>query len=199
MSNDSSTGGYIVPEASPPYDDSLEDIFQGALVGITGLANTSVRPRWQPEPPNQPDFNSSWLAFAVTVTDQDVHAYQNHDPNAPAPPGSPGADVVERDERLEVFCSFYGPQGHSIMAQLREGLQIEQNRWALNQYGIQFTEFGSPVYLPALLKERNVKRVDVKMRFVRRVHRVYPVRTVSSAEVILNNENYLTDINITNL
>jgi len=196
MSNDSSTGGYIVPAASPPYDASLEDIFQGALSGITGVDGKLVRPRWQAEPPNQPDFDTTWIAFAVSVTDQDVFAYQNHAVTLDDPLGS---DKVERDEMLEVFCSFYGPDGHKVMAQLREGLQIEQNRYVLAQSYVQFREFGQPVYLPALLKERNVKRVDVKMKFVRRVHRVYPIRTVTSAELIVDNDQYLTDINITNL
>lgn len=196
MSNDSSTGGYVVPAASPPYDESLEDIFQGALAGITGVGGTLVRPRWQAEPPNQPDFDTSWISFSVTVIDQDTFAYQSHEDTVSDPPGS---DKVERDEILEVFCSFYGPNGHSLLAQLRDGLQIEQNRWVLAQSYIQFREFGQPVYLPALLKERNVKRVDMKMKFVRRVHRVYPIRTVTSVAATIDNDKYITDINITNL
>lgn len=192
MSNDSSTGGYITPEVVPvvSYDNSLEDIFQGAFSGITGVAGNLVRPRWQPEPPNQPDFTTDWIALAVSTTGQDVNAYQAHDPEGD------GTNQVQRDEYLDVFISFYGPNCHQVMSRLREGLQIEQNRWVLLQNGIHFTEFGDPIFLPALLKEKNVKRVDAHLSFTRRVALNYAIRNVVDASGTIDAEIYSTTINV---
>jgi len=97
MPNDSTTGGYIVPGTPEldAYDATLEDIIQGALAGITGLAGNLVRPKWQPEPANQPDKSVDWCAFGLSLTDQDITHYEVHDPTA----GTNGADRQERDEQ----------------------------------------------------------------------------------------------------
>lgn len=183
---------YLVPDISliPAYDQALEDIFQANVAGITALDPTLVRPRWQPEPPNQPDFATDWAAVGVSLTTQDWSHYQVHDPTASTTPPGYGADRVERDEQLELFLSFYGPNCHARMSQWRDGIMLEPNRWVLYQYGIKLVEIGQPVFLPALLKETNVKRVDLKATFARRVARIYAIQTVADATVVLNTEKF---------
>lgn len=193
MPNDSSTGGYLVPETpEPSYDRPLEDIIQGALVGITGVPGQLVRPRFQFPIPNQPDFDIDWIAFGVSVIKRDWDAHQIHDADHP----DGGANEVRRDEELEVFLSFYGPNGSQIMARWIDGLALDQNRWALGEHGIKIVGSQDPVMLPALLKDRWVRRVDLKTNMIRRVLRVYPVRTVTGVDVALDNERYITNITV---
>lgn len=183
MPNDSSTGGFLSPSNSITYDSDLEDIVQAVVVGITGIAANLVRPRFQPEPGNLPDFGTNWIALGISVTDQDTFAYQVHDPNA----ATYGANWVERDEQLELFFSFYGPNCSDVMSRWREGISIEQNRWALYDSGIKLVEPGKAIYLPALLKERWTKRVDLKTIMNRRIHRLYPIREVAQVTLTISN------------
>lgn len=198
MPNDSSTGGYLLPDGTQPlYDLDLEKVFQTAVSQITGIPPALCRPRWQPEAPAQPSFSTSWAAVGVSVVDQDQFAYEVHDPaQATEDPVGVGADRVERDERLELFLSVYGPASGALVAKLRDGLQVPQNRWPLQVYGIKLREIGKPVYLPALLKEANVKRTDVKVYFSRRVIRVYPIRHLADATASIVTDRPVTTTTI---
>ncbi len=204
MANDSTTGGYILPDGTIPlYDLELEKVFQAAVSAITNLPGALVRPRWQPEAPAQPPFGQDWVALGVSVTERDQFAYEVHDPNAETTsPEGVGADRVEYDERLELFLSFYGPNSQSLASALLAGLQVPQNRWPLQTYGIKLRDVGKLTYVPALFKEVNVKRTDLRMFWVRRVIRVYPVRHLADASVTIhaNDSGVLslsTTINIT--
>jgi hypothetical protein len=190
MPNSSSTGGYLVPMTgtTPPYDATLEDIFQGAIVGITGLAGNMVRPRFQPEPPNQPDFNTTWISFSVAPVAQDTFTYEPHKPLV----DTDGSDEVQRDEFLELYLSAYGSNCAAIMGQFSAGISLQQNRLVLQSYGIKLIDPGKFVYLPALLKEKYVKRIDLKSRWARRNTIVYPIRTVADATVIVKTDDPFT-------
>jgi len=204
MANDSTTGGYLLPDgAQPLYDLELEKLFQAAVAAITNLPGAMVRPRWQPEAPAQPAFATSWAAVGVSVVERDQNPYQVHDPNAvtTSPPGT-GADRVEYDEKLELFLSFYGPNSQALVNQFTAGLQVPQNRWPLQSYGIKLRDVGKPVYLPALLKEVNVKRTDLKVLWTRRVVRVYPIRHLADATATVSTNGggatpFSTTVNVT--
>lgn len=191
--NDSTTGGYIRPSNAPPdYDDPLEDLFQGVVVGITGIPGNLVRPRWQPDPPNIPASDTNWVALGVAVTGRQWNSYQAFHPEI-APNG---AYIQEGQEILEVSLSFYGP-GHSrVRRELEDGLLIEQNRDALEAKGIKFVECRLPVQVPALLKQQWHMRSDVKVVFRRTVHRTLPIATIDSATGSLDNERYVTPISV---
>jgi hypothetical protein len=193
MATNSSTAGYLAPLApAPAYDDQLADLLHDAIQGITGIADGSlIRPRWQPEPPNQPDFSTDWVAFGVTAVDADRFAYQGHDPTGD------GANELERDEVVRVLTSFYGPNAMAVLQRYRDGLQVAQNRDALASAGIKLLEVQEATVLPALLKEKWVNRVDCAVVFRRRVKRVYPVFNLQSAGVDLDNEQYTTPITTT--
>lgn len=178
MSNDSTTAGYLTPiEALPPDDRELEDIFGSAIAGITGLDRNDVRPRVQPSPPNLPDQEHNWCAFAVNLTDQDTFAYQRHLPMLV----TNGASQVERDVFMDVLCSFYGANSNQYLARWREGLTLQQNRAVLGTYKIKLLGLGKPVNVPSLIKDRYSRRVDFTAQFVRRVTVTYGIRHINSA------------------
>lgn len=189
---------YRQPTPPPPlYDVPLEDVFQAAVAGITGLAPELVRPRFQDTIPNYPDFNQNWVAVGVQVSSQDTNAHKRHRGSLEHPDTS--VTKVSRDELIEVFMSFYGPNCHDTMSRFREGLALDENRAELGRAGIKVYRVGEPIMLPALLKERWVKRVDFKVHFSRRVERTYAENTIATANVTIDTEDgRITHINVTN-
>ena len=193
MPNDSTTAGFLVPVgAVPTHDRALEDLIQVAIAGITGLPTALVRPRYQQVVPNQPDFETNWCAFGVSVSGQDTFAYQRHVPSLV----SGGDSVVERDEFLDILTSFYGANNNQFMARWRDGLSIDQNRAQLASYGIKLIGLGTPVPVPALLKNQWTRRVDLTCQFARRVSTTFGIRSIQSAEVILDTEDQSTVITV---
>lgn len=196
MANDSSTAGYLAPTGpTDAYDASLDASLQRMVVGITGIAGALVRPRWQPEPPKVPEYTVDWCALGVASTSADTFAYEEH---VPDDNGGAGADAVERDEELEVLCSFYGPACASNAARLRDGLAVEQNRAQLRADGIVVTEVGRATQVPVLVTERWLRRVDVTITLRRRTRRLYKVLTVTSGQLGIDNEIYVTPIQVNN-
>lgn len=191
MATDSSVAGYLAPTASPDYDALLNLSFHDLLVGVTGINGKLVRPRWTSEPINQPAFDVDWVAFGVTGGKVDTFAKVEHDPTGD------GSSSVKRDETLELLFSFYGPNASSLCARLKDGLELDQNRATLAAEGIAVIEMQEPLNVPALMQQKWVKRVDVRGRFRRRTERVYAILSVESAEIELNNDLYVTPINIT--
>lgn len=195
MANDSSSAGYLAPGSEPDYDDDLDDVLQAAVVGITGLPGNLVRPRWQPNPPQQPEFDVNWCAFGVTRVSGDTFSYQGFDPTAN---DANGAVSLEEDELLYCLASFYGPNAMRNCKRLRAGLAIGQNRAMLASNNVALVEVGESVNLPALLQEKWVKRVDVTVTFRRRTHRSFSILSIESGDVGLDNEHYVTPLTISN-
>ncbi len=189
MATNSGTAGYLAPSSAQPLNgDALDDLFQGVLAGITGIDGNYIRPRWQPEPPIQPDFNVDWIAFGVAITKDDTFPYIGHD-------GVNDVDIVERDQTLTILHSFYGPNGMNFAGMYNTGIQVEQNRDALTAVGIKLVECQEVTTLPALLKEKWVKRYDCRTVFRRRIKWIYPILTVVAGNIGLDNEHYITNIN----
>lgn len=197
MATDSSQAGYLAPSgASPPYDVLLENILQQHCSGLTGLDGQWVRPRWQPVPPNQPPFAQDWIALGVTLMSADWDAYQAHDPSGN---GGAGENVVSRIEMIQTNYSFYGPNGQGLLARLRDGMSVTQNRDALDAVGIKFIEWQEPVTLPVLLKDMWNRRVDIKAVYRRVVTRRYPILNLLSATgALLDDEGLSTPLSVTN-
>lgn len=193
MATDSTAAGFIAPGAPLPDEDQpLLDLMQAAIVGITGLPGSLVRPRWQPRPPVQPDFDVNWCAFGINRRVEDVHAAQSFDP------AGTGSMVVERDETLYVLHSFYGPEANRFCKLYRTGLDLEQNRAQLKAGGLVLQEVTDTTNLPALLKEQWVPRIDTTVIYRRRASYRYPVRSILSGQLGLDNEYWVTPIFITN-
>jgi hypothetical protein len=188
MATDSTAAGYLSPSSLPAEDDTLDDVVHDAIVGITGITGDLVRPRWQPEPPTQPDFSVDWIAFGLTRSEEDVFTYDSTDGTT---------YTVQRDEMLYFLVSAYGPNAGRTRKVLSDGLAVNQNRDALYSNGLALVEVQEMTKVPALFKEKWVYRVDSVVVFRRRTRTVYPVVTITSGQMGLNNELYVTPINVT--
>lgn len=180
---------YVLPDSltTPVYGEPLEDVFQGVLAGITGLPPALCRPRWQPEPPNLPAFHLDWAAFGITGEEKDTFTHQVQ------------LDALRtqlsRDELLTVLFSFYGPKCQQLCAIFTDGITIAANREALVAVDINLVAMKDSRQLPALMKEKWMKRYDVAGVFRRRVKRIYSGNAIELfAAVDLHNEHYITPI-----
>lgn len=183
---------YVAPITPPdPLEgNALENAFQALVAGITGLDPTLVRPRWQPEPVNMPDFSQTWAAVGITETSSDRFVYTKQIDR--------DTEQLERDQVLTVMFSFYGPDAQYMLERFQDGIAIERNRADLRTVGIKLTEIKDPRQLPALLKEKWQKRLDVEGIFRRRIIRLYAQQAVDGAGLGLDNEFYVTPIIVSN-
>jgi hypothetical protein len=171
---DSSQRGYLIPTATPLYGTVLEDLFQKVIVGITNLPGNLVRPRYQVNPPTLPDGDVTWASFSVYVEPVQWNPYKTMENDL--------TYTVEGEETLTVLVSFIGPQGQEYERRWRDGMQLAQNRDELIEASIGFIEFADAVNVPSLVKERWVKRVDIRGTFKRWTVREYAVRQLVSAD-----------------
>lgn len=187
MANDSSTGGYLAPASSPAPAEgqALEDFLQQVIVGITGLAGDLVRPRWQPTPPDMPKSGTDWCAYGITGFDADTYQVDVQ--------GS-SSDDTQRHEVIELLTSFYGTDAQMYAALLRDGLQVAQNREAMQLVGMGLVDTGPITPAPSLVKERWLYRVDMTLRIKRMIQRSYPVLTLLDGVISLDYETGSTTI-----
>lgn len=170
-----------------PGSLTLTQFIQTVLVGLSGLNGTLVRPKWQAQPPKQPDLSVNWLAYAVTFIRPDANAFVWSN-----------ADELmqnQRQEEIEVQCSFYGPDAFDYAGIVRDGFQIQQNLEGLRAANMGFASTGIASRIPDLVNERWINRVEMSIVLRRQVQRVYPITTLVSANgtihTVLGNEEYL--------
>lgn len=182
---DSSTGGYLQPAPSPAplQDQQLYEALQAAVVGITGLDGTLVRPRWQAEPSLIPTAGTCWIAIGVTDREADVFPFLGFYP----------ADTenyqMQRHEEFTMLASVYdlgySGEADAVAAVLRDGIMIPQNGEALAAAGIYVVGDTDLTVAPSLFKVRWQYRVDLKIRFRRQITRQYNVDPIASVGVDL--------------
>lgn len=183
--NTSRTDGYLRPTAgrpAPAYDDALDDIFQGHVIGITGLPGPLVRPRWQPRPPKQPEPDVDWCSVGVKLIEPTAGPFIEHEGTSITDPDD-GVDVRSWHEEIELLASFYGPHASGYASMFLDGCGIPQNAAQLRKHGISFVSSGPPTPAPDFINQRWVRRVDVSMTFRRKTTRTYNVRNLSSVGV----------------
>lgn len=178
MANDSSTGGYLSPAvATPPLeDDALTAIFQQMIVGITALPGNMVRPRWQPNPPKQPEPAINWCALGVAVQTPDDGPAIVHNGTGN------GSDTYIRHQEIAVLASFYGPNGKQNAQLLVDGLGIPQNLEQLKAQDMSSVDEGEIRTAPDLVNEQWVRRYDVNLTFRRKITRSYSVLNILTAQ-----------------
>lgn len=192
--NNSSTGGPLVPGSSSPtllQDNALLDFFTGWIVGMTELDPALVRPRWQENPPNQPTIDQSWAAVGVENAPADWDAWVRHVPDHP---DGDGSDVLQRAQEIELLCSFYGPLAQTNAELLRDGCSIAQNRELLRTQGMSFVGVGTIRPVPALINNQWYFRLDMSVTVRRYVVRVYPVLNLESVNGTVVNEVKYDDV-----
>lgn len=187
--NNSSTGGYLTPTSTQglPGGLTLNQFIQTVLVGISAIPGDLVRPRWQIQPPKQPDLSVDWMAFGIVRHKRDTYAYSDLDAD--------DNNNLIRQELLEVQCSFYGPNSLDVGSQVLDGFQIQQNLEALRSANMGFKEMSEMVHLPELVNERYIDRYEATLFLVRQIQRVYAILPIVAANgtihTVLGNEEYL--------
>ena len=200
MSNTSASGGFLTPSSAlPPEDDAFDAIIQALVVGITAIPGNLVRPRWQPVALPQPEAAVNWCAIGVIEEDpQQGRPAITHDGAAS---GGLGADTLQVNDEAEILASFYGPNARSFANLFRDGLMLPQNREALefptpgsnSQQIYRIIQMPSPArFVPELVNQTTVRRVDVSFRIKRANITVWPVENLLSVQVELITER-LTD------
>jgi len=181
---DSTSLGFLVPTDEGLSDDALHDVLQATIVGITALPGSMVRPRWQPNPPNQPEATESWVAFGIVSgeSDWDAAFVQVDDADGGHVDGL-------RGENSQMLVSFYGPRAGRLAARLRAGLAVDQNRDLLRANKITIIGTTGPTTVPALLRQTWVPRVDITVTIHRDISTSFPIRTIIDTP-ILNDEIY---------
>jgi hypothetical protein len=177
MAIDSTEAGYLVPSANTVVEgDALDDVFQQMLVGLTGLPGDRVRPRWQRNPAKMPEISTDWVAVGV-VDENEEHgaAVVTFD----AATGS----KVRRHEDVSVLATFYGPNSKGYARQVRDALQLPQNRELLQSSYISFVDAGTIRAVPEQFNEQWVKRADLTLRFRRVIERTFAVKSFASADL----------------
>jgi|WetSurMetagenome_2_1015567.scaffolds.fasta_scaffold154322_2 hypothetical protein len=191
MPNTSSTGGPLLPAVSPaPLEGiALEDFLHDLIVTLTGIP--TLFPRWQPEPPDMPAYGTDWGAFGITSREADVFAVELHGSAAGV-----GYDELRRHEKMNILTSFYGPNADSYAAILRDDLQLLQNNEILQRNNMGLVETLDLIIIPELIKERWVRRVDIRVIIKRQIVRRYSVLNLASSIVQINNEKFVETINV---
>ncbi len=178
MSTDSTADGFLASSAGGPApleDQALNRFLQQMVSQITGVPGSLVRPRWQPEPPNQPEIDVTWVAIGVADMRGDTFAAELH--------ASDGASsTIYRQEDIDVLMSFYGPSAGTAFSALREGLSLEQNRSYLTAAGFGLIGMPDGRAAPALLNDRWQYRIDATLQLRRGVARKYPILNVLSLD-----------------
>lgn len=160
---------YIKPTAQTL---NLQQFIQTVLVGISGLPGNLVRPKWQPNPPKQPDAATNWLAFGLTNEGADTNASVQTDKD--------GVTELKRNEHLEIQCCFYGPNCLENAGILRDGFEIQQNLSSLKAANMGFIEAGKQIRTAELVNEQWIDRIDMTINLVRQINRIYPILTFLS-------------------
>ncbi|WP_315384766.1 LIC_12616 family protein [Microvirgula aerodenitrificans] len=179
MSNTSATGGYLTPASpvAPEWDKSLDVLVQSAIVGITGLPGSLVRPRWQAPMPKQPEPSTDWCSIGVPIVEPDANGAMVHvgveDEH----------DVYSRHEGITLLCTFYGPNGQSFAALLRDGIAVPQNMEALKRQRIGLVSTSEIRSVPEFVNQQWVRRYDIELRLRRKVIRRYPILNILSADI----------------
>jgi hypothetical protein len=165
------------PTLPPTEGQDLDAFMQQVVAGVSGLAGTLIRPRWQPEPPNLPDMPATWAAAGITAYRPEGYPVDAHDSEGE------GRDDLAQHEEFDLLCSFYGSAAGAAAGRWRHGIYVAQNRELLRHFAIGLVIVSGPTVVPSLIRERWLYRMDVTATFRRQVRLVYPVLNLLSAPV----------------
>jgi hypothetical protein len=199
----SAKSGYLTPSTEvvePVEGNSLDDLLQEAIKGITGLPAENVRPRWQPFPPKEPaDLSVDWCAFGVISEEAEGNVAVIHHPtgaigDADAGPLQGGWDELQRHQIVSVMASFYGANSRKFANRLRDGLYVSQNREMLRGNGLGLIDVGELRTIPDIVGDSWRMHADLQFRLYRYTNRAYPVRNINRASGVITSDVPETDV-----
>ena len=182
MSQTSATGGFLVPSVAPNFDDSLVDLVTPTVVGITGLPEDYVRPRWVAKPRNELPRTVDWCAVGVVSASGPTNSSTVHDSSGD------GSSTVYKDRELTLAASFYGPNAVSNAELLEVGLEVSQNRTSLYHAGLTYVAFDRVSRVPELDNNLYINRCDAVFRIRTRRGYTYQVNNLLNAKVTLTSD-----------
>jgi hypothetical protein len=207
---------YMLPLKSNqfPRGFSLTQFIQTVFVGISGLPGPLVFPKWQPEPPEQPDITVNWMSIGFGDANPDANSYigvQEVEASGQTIETQSGLGletedretletendstitqvISQRHETLEIQCSIYGPEAFETYNLLLTGFQIPPNLYALRTANMGFVEVTRGRRVPDLVNQRWVNRIETSVFLRRQIQQVYPILTLISATGVI----YVPDIN----
>jgi hypothetical protein len=178
MGNTSATGGYLIPSSTNGdlNDVALAKFLQQVVVGIVGLPGNMVRPRWQAEPPNIPDFGTNWASIGP--------GRRQREPFSASIQSDGGLTTrIIRNRTMDILCSFYGPLAETNSELLAMGLEVAQNREVMQLAGFNIIGgVGDSTIVPEMLKMRYQYRVDVPFTIRQQQQYTYSVLDLLSAQ-----------------
>lgn len=174
--------GYVAPVKTngEMNDVLLAQFLQQLVVGLTAMPGTMVFPRWQLNPPNQPDATKDWAAIGCLKRTRDTFAAVLHSTDSNNFFDS--SDTVFRNQILEILCSFYGPDAEGNSELFAMGLAIAQNREAMQLNGFGLVEVADSLIVPALIKEQWIMGIDVSFRLRRQQAYQYAIPNLKGAK-----------------
>ncbi len=182
---------YILPTHTTPLPRGLNltQFIQTVMVGVSGLPGILVRPKWQVDPPKQPDIGVNWMAIGIETLTPDANGYVGVNEDE--------ATVSQRHEAIDVSCHIYGPDALENADLIRDGFQVPPNLEALRSADMGFVETSTARHLPDLVNQRWINRYIMNVILRREVRRVYPILTFLSARgtihSVVGDEEYLLD------
>ena len=191
MANDSSTGGFLAPLLSPIYDDALDDALHTTVVGVTGLPDNLVSPRWQANgDPNLPAFGTDWCAAGVHDWEEPGgYPAELASKTDPTDPTAKGVVTVSQQEDCTALLSFYGPNANANAAAFAKGITLGQNQEVLTAAGLMVVGVSGPVITPEQRKMQWMRRVDIRLHLRRLANFVFAIRFLSSAAVEIQTDS----------
>ena len=179
FSPNSSVAGFIAPTDNFLEGKELDRFLHDFLLGLTSVDPSLIRPRWQQEPANIPDIDTAWLAFGIIDRKDDTNSIQVFKNTFME---------VHRYQELDILISFYGDSGSLYEANLRDGLDIEQNRVYLRSQGMSVINCTNPINTSVEINKRWLKRMDVHLFLRRHIVRNYPILDLTSASFDVNGD-----------
>lgn len=179
---------------------TLDDFMQQVVAGITGIDQTLVRPRWQPEPPNIPQTAvpeiglagvAAWAAVGVTAA-RAIGGFSYTRELNPGAYAATGFSQQSDWEEFDLMATFYGPAADDYAVKLRQGLLVAQNREALQFLNVGFQQTGPRRRRPELTQRPFLWCVDQPVTFTREIRSFYPVLYYLSAPFAITTDTGVT-------
>jgi len=169
--------GYVSPSLT---NGELNDLLLRRLLNllvsgiVTEIKPENVRPRWQPDPANQPGFDIDWAAIGVLRKTRDAMTAEIHI--------SDTQSQVYRSQILEILASFYGPNAEANSEVFAMGLGLAQNREQIFLNGFGLIDVNESVNVPFLVKgTRWLSGWDVGFRMRRQQIYTFDVPSLAKA------------------
>jgi len=147
------------------------------VVGVSGLPDDMVRPRWQPEAPLVPKASENWAAIGVVRFNG-----ERGGPELRHYSDDPGYSVLTQFDYPVVATTFYGPDCEGYARQFKDGLSIAQNWEQAYARGLNLYEMADILLFGELINNVWYRRAELELTFRQTVARRYEIQNILRAQ-----------------